>query len=342
MRQRPEQLAATLARGLKPVYLIHGEEPLQALEAADAVRAAARAQGFSEREVLNADAGFDWNSLAAAAGTQSLFGERRLVELRIPSGKPGDAGARALRAWCSRPPEDTVLMVASGRLDAQQMKSAWFTALDEAGVSVQTFALETRAFPEWLTRRALARGLKLAPEAVALLATQTEGNLLAAAQELDKLWMLHGDALLDAEALLAAVADSARFGIYDLADAALDGDPARCARILGSLRAEGEEAVLTLWALAREIRTLLQAAQECARGSAPEAALTRLKVWDKRKPLMRRALARLDAARLQRLLADCARVDRTVKGQEAGEPWDALLALALGLAGCDAGLARSA
>lgn len=341
MRQRPDQLAAALGRGLKPVYLIHGEEPLQALEAADAVRAAARAQGFAEREVLDVDAGFDWSSLAAAAGTQSLFGERRLVDLRIPNAKPGDAGGKALRAWCARPPADTVLLVSCGKLDAQQMKSAWFTALDEAGVSVQTFPVEAPALAQWLTRRAIDRGLRLAPEAVALLATRTEGNLLAAVQELDKLWMLHGDASLDAETVLAAVADSARYGIFDLADAALDADAGRCARILGSLRAEGGEPVLTLWALAREIRTLAQAAHEIGRGTPPDAALARLKVWDKRKPLLRRALARLDAPRLRRLLAGCAHVDRTIKGQAAGEPWDELLALVLALAGSP-GLARPA
>lgn len=342
MRQRPDQLAAGLARGLRSLYVIHGEEPLQALEAADAVRAAARAQGHVEREVLNVDSGFDWGGLAAAAGTQSLFGERRLVELRLGGAKPGDAGGKALRAWCTRPPEDTILLVLCGRLDAQQLKSVWFAALEEAGVSVQTFAIEPRAFPEWLARRAATRGLALSAEAIALLATQTEGNLLAAVQELDKLWMLHGAAPIDAETVLAAIADSARYGIYDLADAALAGDAARCVRILGSLRAEGEDVVLTLWALAREVRTLAQAAGETARGASPDAVLTRLKVWDKRKPLLRRALARLDAAQARQLLADCARADRTIKGQAPGEPWDALLTVALGLAGCDTGLARTA
>lgn len=340
MKQRPDQLGAQLARELKPVYLIHGEEPLQALEAADAVRAAARAQGYDEREVLSVETGFDWSSLAAAAGSLSLFGSRRLLELRLGNSKPGDAGGRALRAYCARPPAETVLLIEAGKLDAQQLRSAWYTALDGLGVSVQCYPLEARQLPEWLERRARARGLQLTPEALALLAARVEGNLLAGAQELDKLWLLHGATPIDAECLLDAVGDSARYSIYDFTDAALEGDAARVLRIAAVLQAEGEATVLVLWALARELRLLAQAATDIGRGAPVDAALGRLKVWEKRKPLLRRALGRHDTVKLRRLLAQAARIDRCIKGSEAGSVWDDLLELALRLAGCDLGLPR--
>lgn len=342
MKLRPEQLAGALGRGLAPLYLVYGEEPLLAQEAADAIRAAARAAGVDTREVFAVEAGFDWNAFATAAASLSLFGGRRLLELRLPSGRPGDEGGRALRAYAADPPADTVLLVLAGKLDAATQKSAWFTALETAGVGVACLPVEARALPEWLARRAAARGMRLAPEALALLAERGEGNLLAAEQELEKLYVLYGREPIDAPTVLDVVGDSARYSIYDFADAALEGDAARVLRTLNGLRAEGEELPLALWALAREVRLLAQAAADAERGLPADASFARLKVWEKRKPLLRKALARIGVREARRLLAGCARVDRQLKGAEPGDAWDTLLALALRLAGRDLRLVRSA
>ncbi len=340
MRLRPDQLAAHLGRGLAPVYLVHGDEPLLAQEAADAVRARAREAGCDERECLAVEPGFDWSALASAGNSLSLFGSRRLIELRLGNVRPGDAGARALRAYCARPPEDAVLLVLAGKLDAQQLKSAWFGAIDQAGVAVQCWPVEARALPGWIEARASARGMRLGLEAGALLASRVEGNLLACAQELGKLYLLYGSEPVDAERLLAVVGDSARYSVYDLADAGLEGRPDRAARIIAGLRAEGTEPVLACWALTREIRSLALLAAELERGIPVDGVLTRAKVWERRKPLIRRALGRLSRDECRRLLQACARADRINKGAEDGDAWDALLDIAVRLAGRDLRLGR--
>jgi DNA polymerase III subunit delta len=333
MRVRPEQLEANLARGLRPVYLVSGDEPLLVQEAADAIRARARAQGHGERELMNVEAGFDWSALLAACESLSLFAERRLIELRMPTAKPGDPGARALEAYAARPAEDAVLLIVAGKLDAGAQKSKWLAALDAAGVIVQVWPVDARQLPGWIAARMRTRGMAPTAEAVALLAARVEGNLLAAAQEIDKLLLLHGTGAIDADAVAAAAADSARFDVYDLAGCVLEGDAARAVRILEGLRGEGVEPPLVLWALARELRGLAAMAFEVERGAPPDAVLGRHRVWEKRKPLMRRALQRHGAARWQALLRQCGRVDRVLKGAAPGRVWDELLQLTIHIAG---------
>ena len=334
MRLRPDQLAAHLRKGLARLYLVFGEEPLQALEASDAIRAAARERDH-ERECLAVEAGFDWSTLRQRASSPSLFAERRLIELRMGNAKPGDAGAQALAAYAARPPEDVALLITAGKLDWNTQKSRWFAALDEAGVVVAALPVEPRQLPGWIERRLRSRGLDPAPEAVALLAERVEGNLLAAAQEIEKLALLADERALSAEAVLAAVGDSARYSIYDFVDAALLGQPERVARTLGGLRDEGVEPVLVNWALHQEIRRLAMLAFARSQGQALESALAEQKVWEKRKPLLRQALQRLTLADCRCLLRACAGTDRTIKGAEAGSPWDALLANGLRLAGVE-------
>lgn len=334
MRLRPDQLAAHLRKGLARLYLVFGEEPLQALEASDAIRAAARERDH-ERECLAVEAGFDWSALRQRASSPSLFAERRLIELRMGNAKPGDAGAQALAAYAARPPEDVALLITAGKLDWNTQKSRWFAALDEAGVVVAALPVEPRQLLGWIERRLRSRGLDPAPEAVALLAERVEGNLLAAAQEIEKLALLADERALSAEAVLAAVGDSARYSIYDFVDAALLGQPERVARTLGGLRDEGVEPVLVNWALHQEIRRLAMLAFARSQGQALESALAEQKVWEKRKPLLRQALQRLTLADCRCLLRACAGTDRTIKGAEAGSPWDALLANGLRLAGVE-------
>lgn len=334
MRLRPDQLAAHLRKALARLYLVFGEEPLQALEAADAIRAAARERGH-ERDCLTVETGFDWNSLRQQACSPSLFAPLRLLELRMGNAKPGDAGAQALSAYAARPPEDIALLITAGKLDWNTQKSRWFAALDEAGVVVAAAPVEPQQLPGWIERRLRSRGLDPVPEAVTLLAERVEGNLLAAAQEIEKLALLADDRELTAQAVLAAVGDSARYSIYDFVDAALLGQPERVARILDGLRDEGIEPVLVNWALHQESRRLAMLAFARSRGQSLEAALAEQKVWEKRKPLLRQASQRLALTGCRRLLRACARTDRTIKGAETGSPWNALLANGLRLAGLE-------
>ncbi|MCC5856763.1 MAG: DNA polymerase III subunit delta [Ectothiorhodospiraceae bacterium] len=331
MRARPEQLSAVLRKGLAPVYLLTGDEPLQLREAQDAVRAAARAAGYGEREVLEVEAGFDWDRLGAMADSLSLFGDRRLVELRMPGGRPGQQGGKALAAYCERPAEDTVLMISSGRLEPKVRKSAaWVKAIDQVGVVVEIWPIGPAELPRWLTARMQAAGLRPTTDAAALLAERSEGNLMAAAQEVDKLRLLLGQGEVTLETVQAAVADSARYDVFDLCLAALQGDSRRVVRILNGLHEEGVEPVLVLWALARELRVLVRLS---APGSNPEEVLRRERAFGPRKTALPAAARRGRPARWQALLARAARVDRVIKGAAAGRPWDELLHLSLAIAG---------
>jgi DNA polymerase-3 subunit delta len=330
MKLRLEQLDAHLRGNLLPVYLVSGEEPLQMAEATDAIRAAARAQGYTERAVMHVESGFEWASLLATAQGMSLFAERRIIELRIPGTKVGDEGAKTLTAYAQAAPADTLLLVTLGKPERQLPK--WLTALEGVGAFIQVWPVDHSQLPGWIGRRMQARGLQPTREAVQLLAERVEGNLLAAAQEIDKLRLLFGEGPLNADQVAEAVANSARFSSFELLDAALAGDGARAARILHGLRAEGVEPLAVLGLLLWEGRNLVSIAGEAGRTSV-DAAMAKHKVWEKRKPLIRAALSRHPPRRWQRLLLLGARIDRQVKGQEPGNPWDELLQLALFIAG---------
>ncbi|MCG5500649.1 DNA polymerase III subunit delta [Ectothiorhodospira lacustris] len=340
MRLKPEQLESHLQKGLASVYLISGEEPLQLMEAADAIRARARAEGFDEREVFTVDKGFDWGQVQTASDSLSLFAQRRVLELRMPSGKPGVQGGKVLEAYARQPAADTVLIVQCGKLERQEQKSRWCQALEQAGVMIQVWPLDLAGTEAWITRRMGRRGLHPTAAAARLLAERVEGNLLAAAQEIDKLVLLQGDGPVDEAAVMAAVADSARFSVYDLTDAALAGEAGRAVRILSGLRGEGTAPVLVSWALAREIRTLNRLAEQAAAGTPPQVVLK--SVWPpQRQPVVRQALRRLSLQALGQLLRAGARADQVAKGQKPGSPWDELLDLTLGLAGHPSPLIRN-
>ena len=333
MQLRPEQLPQHLKKQLAPIYFLYGDELLLQQEAADLIRAAARAHGYTEREVFNVERDFDWNRLTEASNNLSLFAERRILEVRMPTGKPGDAGGRALREYAARPADDTLLLIISGKLDAQQRKSKWVTDLEAAGVGVQIWPVDARALPQWIRARMQGLGLEPTADAVQLLAERVEGNLLACKQEIDKLALLVGTGPVDAAAVTAAVADSARFDVYALVDSALAGEPERCLRMLAGLRSEGVEPVLVSWALARELRSLAGMAWELRRGEPAGSLMGRHRVWKNRQALVGRALGRHAPDSWLELLAGCARLDRMVKGQAPGKPWDELVQLCLRLAG---------
>lgn len=333
MQLKPEQLDKHLKQQLAPVYFISGDDPLRVMEAADAVRAAARAQGYTERDVLTVQPGFDWYSLQAEAGSLSLFSQQRIIDLRLPTGKPGKEGAQALRDFAGQLPEDTLLLITAGKLEPAARKSKWVQALDAAGVVVFVWPLDAQGFPAWIEARMRRRGLAPTREAVAMLAERVEGNLLACVQEIDKLYLLQGEGRVDAEAITRLVADNARFDVFVLVDAALAGKLARSVRILHGLESEGMAPQIVLWALAREIRQLATMSAQLAGGQALAGVLSRHRVWANRKALVGHALKRLSSGQCHAMLRRCAGIDRISKGRGAGNTWDELLQLTCELAG---------
>jgi len=332
MRLRFESLESHLQQPLLPIYWISGDEPFQVDEACRRLRETAVKQGYSEREVQHVERGFDWAQLRQSADSLSLFAERKLIELRLPSGKPGTEGSKVLQDFAAKPPPDTLLLVISGKLDSSAQKSKWFTALERSGAWLAIWPVDKARLPQWVTQRMRMRDMSASPEALRLLSDRIEGNLLAADQELEKLRLLYGPGKLDLPQVQAAVTDSARFDVFDLVDTALAGDADRVARMVFGLRAEGVEPVLVLWALTREIRSLAQMAELTAGGASAEQAMAAQRVWDKRKPLIKKALSR-QWTDWEALLAGCGDLDRMAKGQRAGRVWDELLELALGMAG---------
>ncbi|WP_456445708.1 DNA polymerase III subunit delta [Thiolapillus sp.] len=332
MKLRLEQLASSLKKGLAPVYVISGDEPLQAGEAADQVRAAAKQAGYLSREIMEADARFDWNRLGEEANALSLFAEQKIIDLRLPSGKPGAAGAKALVEYCTNLPADTLLLLT---LPKVPLTSKWIKALEKTGVLVQVWPVDERNLPRWISGRMQAAGLRPEKGVAEMLAEHTEGNLLAARQEIEKLVLLYGEGGISQEQLLEAVSDSARFDVYALVDAALAGRKARCTHILSGLKGEGIAPPVVLWALAREIRSLANMAAHMAGGMPVSQAMNQARVWKTRVPLVSQGLKRLKPGAWSRLLQQCADIDATIKGAGSGDAWLMLEQVALAMAGAE-------
>jgi DNA polymerase-3 subunit delta len=324
MKIRAKQLEPHLRKGLARLYAIHGPDALVALEAADRIREAARRAGCTEREIFFAEPGADWSRLGASASNLSLFASKRLLELRIPGGKPGVEGARAIESWSARLSEDTIGLVMLPELDWQQQKSRWFESLDAAGVVVEAQPVSRDELPEWLAERLGRQGQSASVETLEWLADRVEGNLLAAKQEVDKLALLLPRGEISLAAIREAVTDVSRFERDTLVDAIHAGDMARIARIVESLEAEGEPLPLLLWTLTEELRLMMA----LAAGQRPRRFLPP----DRMEPLARGA-KRLGAGGLAREVLRAHRIDRMIKGVETGDPWDSLLELTLGMAG---------
>ncbi|HPU79449.1 DNA polymerase III subunit delta [Accumulibacter sp.] len=332
MQLKAEQLAAHLERGLQPVYLVYGDEPLLVIEAADAIRAAARRQGFDERKVLTAIAGFDWNGLYHAAGSLSLFGGRTLIDLRIPTGKPGREGGAALQEYCARPSPDSLLLVSMIGVDWREEKSAWMSALATAGVVVKLPTPGLGELPAWLAGRLRRQKQSASAEGLRFIAERVEGNLLAAHQEILKLGVLYPDGELSPQQIRDAVLNVARYDLDGLREALLVGDVARLVRTIDGLQQEGEAPLLILWAMAEEVRALAQISTGLARQQPLDALLRDARIWGARQTLIRQALKRLDRARVELALAHAARIDRMIKGLASGDVWDEFRQLGLRLA----------
>ena len=347
MQLKPEQLAAHLQKGLRPLYTLHGDEPLLAQEALDAIRAAARALGHAERTVHTvAGAHFDWGAVLAAGQSLSLFSDKQIVEVRIPSGKPGKDGSAALQQLAARAAQDsetgTLWLVALPRLDRATRDSAWFKALDAAGVSLAIEPVERAALPQWIAQRLARQGQRVAAgeegvHALQFFADRVEGNLLAAHQEIAKLGLLYPEGPLSFEQIEAAVLNVARYDVFKLSEAMLAGRRERVQRMLDGLQAEGEPEVLVHYAIAEDIRALKRVKDALAAGRPLPMALREQRVWGLRERLFERVLPRLSDTQLTNLLHAAQQVDGIVKGLPAPswprDSWQALHRLAQSLTG---------
>ncbi|MHB0983624.1 MAG: DNA polymerase III subunit delta [Thiobacillus sp.] len=329
-----DRLPDQLARGLAPLYVVVGDEPLAAQEACDAIRAAARAAGHSERNVYTVQGRYNWQSIFAGGDNLSLFAERRLTEIRVPSGKPGIDGAKALEAYAARLPADTLTLISLPGLDWKAMKSRWFTTLASAGVVVEARPIERAQLPAWIDRRLARQGLRADRAALEFLADQVEGNLLAAQQEIDKLALLLPPGAVTLADVEHAVVDVSRLEADALADALYAGDGARFAQIVTDLRDAGEAVPAILWQVTSAVGLLLRLKSAVTQGESLSGLMRTLWGRDKqRAPQIERAVKRLGLAQVETALADLALIDRQAKGLErVGDPWDTLLRVGMNLA----------
>jgi DNA polymerase-3 subunit delta len=316
---------------LRPLYVLYGDEPLLVLEAADLIRAKARQKGYSEREVLTVLPHFDWGQLLAAGGNMSLFGDKKLIDLRIPTGKPGKEGGAALQQWCQHLSLDNLLLITLPELDWREEKAVWFTALVNAGVVVKWMAPPLAELPGWIAGRLRRQQQNADLESLKFIAERVEGNLLAAHQEILKLGLLYPAGTLTAAQIREAVLNVARYDIDGLREALLTGDLARLQRTLDGLMQEGEAPPLVLWAMSEEIRALTTIRLGMDAGKPVDMLLKDAKVWGPRAVPVKKALQRLSTAALEAALQHAGQIDRLVKGIGQGNIWEEFLRLGLRL-----------
>lgn len=325
MRIDSGSLKAT-ASTLKPVTLVFGDEPLLVEEASDALRQAAVAQGYTERLKHTAERGFDWSELTDAGQSLSLFAERRLIELRLPTGKPGVEGSKILCELVENPPEDTAVLIISARIENPSQKQKWFKAIEKHGMAVEGKEVKQNVFPAWLADRLTSRGLQADRESIALLVHYFEGNLLAAAQEIDRLALLMDGAQTGEssqyEALQQSVSDNTRFSVFNYIDACLEGNQSRTLRMLDGIRSEGEASALVLWSLAREARSMTQLAHELSRGGRQADVFRRHRIWSTRQGVVAAAARRHGYTGWRTLLRQVSRLDKIMKGRATSESRD--------------------
>jgi DNA polymerase-3 subunit delta len=336
MQLRVDGLEAHLAKTIAPLYVICSDEHLLSLEAADKIRRAARANGYSEREVLSVERTFKWGELLAANQALSLFGDKKLIELRIPTGKPGKEGGAALQSYAKDLSPDNLTLITLPKLDWQTAKAAWVASLQHAAVYIEIPVIERVALPGWIGMRLAAQGQSVERAGLDFIVDRVEGNLLAAHQEIQKLGLLHEPGKLTFEQVHDAVLNVARYDVFKLSEAMLAGDAARLVRMLEGLKGEGEALPLVLWSVAEEIRTLLKLKAAMAQGRPLGELLREYRIWGPRERMMEPALRRVSLATLEQALQDAAQVDRMIKGLRAkafaGDAWDAMLQLGLKVA----------
>jgi len=321
LKIQANQLSSHLIKSLAPCYLVTGDEFLLVDEAQDAIREQARERGFTSRELHVATTGFDWNALTASTSNLSLFAEQRIIELRLPTGKPGKVGSATIIDLVEQSGPELLFIVTGPKLNRSSSASKWAKTIDQKGVSLPLWPIGVRELPGWIAKRMRAAGLQPDRDAVTLLADRVEGNLLAAQQEIEKLRLILGEGKVSAEAVNDAVANSSRYDVYKLTDAALAGDAKRSVKILGGLRAEGVEPVIVMWALTRELRTLAKLDDVIRQGGDLGGAMQKSGVWRNRQNLVRSCISRHQHGDFHKMLKATGRADAAAKGQRAGNPW---------------------
>lgn len=329
MRISSDDLPRHLAKGLDSLYVIHGEAMLLAIEAADTIRLAAREAGYSEREVIIAEQYFKWDELRNSAQSMSLFSSRKVVDLRIPSGKPGTEGGQALQDYCEQLNPDTLTLISLPKLENTALKSKWFAALEAHGTVISADEISLAALPTWIASRLKRQGQSANQDTLEFLAQRVEGNLLAAFQEIQKLALLFPAGPLAFEQVKDTVMDVARYDIFKLSEAMLAGDTERYARILEGLKGEGTATVLVLWAISDDIRSLARVSRALQQGGNMANALREAKVWGVKQKLIERAVRRFSPVFAERALRQAALIDKSIKGLRGGDVWDELLQLGL-------------
>jgi len=335
MNIRPDQLQENIKKAVYPVYLVSGDEPLQQMESLDVIRSFLREQEYAEREILDVDAQFDWYRLMEEAANMSLFASRRIVELRLPSAKPGRQGSQIIKEYLSRPPEDIVLIINAGKVDASAKKSAWYKSVEQNGLVVQCWPVPVEKLSLWLKQRFKNRDMDADNEVLAYISQHVEGNLLAADQEIEKLYLLLGPGKITYTDVAEAVTSQSRYSVFELVDMLLTGNTKRVIRIVSGLKAEGIVPVVVNWALTKDIRLLVQAAQAQAAQdrSSAEFLLKRSGVWQSRMGLFKACLSRHSHRSLQMMLKRCAYIDAVSKGVVDANVWDEIETLCVRLAG---------
>jgi DNA polymerase-3 subunit delta len=332
MRLQPQQLSQHLEKGLQPLYVLMGDEPLAQRECLDAIRSAARRQGYDERTSLTVERNFNWQQLAAFGQSISLFASQRILELSIPSGKPGTEGSKALQALAEKPMADTVMVVILPKLDRDGKNSAWFSALEQAGVSLALQEVEAQFLPQWIAKRLALQDQQTDAETLEFIAHQVEGNLLAAHQEIQKLGLLYPAGTLAADAVRDAVLNVSRYDAFQLGEAVLAGDSERTVRILQGLQDEGAQPVAVMNPLLWVLRPLVRIKQAEVRGENLANAMQQARIYGDRQALVKRAVSRLSLRQLQAALLKLAEIDKTAKGLLRGDAWLEISRLCFGLA----------
>ena len=334
MRLRPDQLEMHLQRSkLAPIYFVSGDEPLQKLECIDQIRSAGRAQGYDERLVFNVDKSFDWNSISQATGNLSLFSNRRIIELRMGSPKPGKEGGRVLLEYAEQLNEDNLLIISSDKMDKSAQSNKWLKAVEKAGTLIQVWPINPAQLPSWIQTRVQAKQKRLTLDAARLIAQRVEGNLLAARQEIEKLVLLIDKDDIDIEDVIHAVADSSRFDVFDMIESAFLGNSDRTLLMLHGLRNEGIEPMALFGALMWEFRRLCSIAHQHEAGMNLDALFNSYRIWDQKKRPMSAVLKRHTSKSLDKLLNYCATIDKTLKSSQRLQAWDQFNTLLLAIAG---------
>ena len=334
MRLKAEQLSTHLAsKGLASVYIISGDEPLLVQESADIIRTAAKLHGYNERKLFYADSKFDWNSVLIEASNISLFSEKKFLEIRMISGKPGDKGSKTLQEHLAKINTEILTLIITPKLDSSSTRSKWFTAIKNQGISVQIWPVSTPQLPQWLNRRLNQSGIKASQEAISVLADRVEGNLLSAIQEIEKLKLLAPERELTGKTMSDIVADSSRFNVFVLLDKIMESEARKAYHILQGLRSEGTDATIILWAITRDLRILIKGSEAIHSGGGIDSVLQKLGVWESRRPLVKKTISRIPVERLRQMLRLSGGIDRAIEGMRQGTPWDDLTTLILVL--CD-------